>query len=380
MVQARLLYSIALQGRNEVKDAQYMLGQATQLAIEIGMNHRNFYDVQRGQQELEIESLRRTWWEVYIINGYVAAFCRKSDFDIRNPDADVLLPCEEIIYKDDGFVPEPFNLTQFDQRLFSHEELPFSSYCYRIEAVRILARVLALTGSQEVHHDEVQAVDNALSGWAHHLPPAKVDIVNAFGEVDELLFQAHMIIQCATIFLHFPRSNLMHTLAATADITFNHRDIQFSPTSTQNTHAVKATEASKQISNLAALRLPVQNHSPYFICALALSAVVQLSACSVHSGNCEEQHRDRVVLLIGVLKSLGRIWVSSQIVLEQIKKVAAEVFHVSCSKNGPSSQPLSQDSGIDVAAIMSDNAWLENLDIPALQNLMNFDSEGMYSG
>ncbi|RDW87813.1 hypothetical protein BP5796_03507 [Coleophoma crateriformis] len=378
MVQARLLYAIALHGRNEIKEAQAMLAQAVSLALELGMNRRDFASTHGRQQVIEEESLRRTWWELYVIDGIMAAFWRKSEFNIHSVTSDVLLPCEEATYTDGLCVAGAPSVSQFDGRLFADDEIQFSSFCYRIEAVRILARVLALTGAREVHQDQVQAVDNALAGWAHHLPPTKADIINTFGEVDEILFQAHMIIQYASIFLHFPRSNLLSTLAATADIAGGQRDIHVSPTSTQHTHAIKATEASKQLSNLAALRLPVQNHTPFFICGLVLSAVVQLSACSVHAGNCLEQHRDRVTLIIGVLKSLSRTWQFSQVVLQQIKKVAAEVFNVGCSKSKEPQQAATHDSGIDTS-VGDDTSWLDNLDIQALQNLMPFDTEMVYA-
>jgi len=378
MVQGRLLFAIALHGRNEIKEAQAMLAQAVSLALEIGMNQREFAATRGGRQTVEEESLRRTWWELYVVNSIMAAFWRKSEFNIHSFASDVLLPCEEAAYMDAACMPDPPTMTQFDSRLFADDEFQFSSFCYRIEAARILTRVLALTGTHDVHHDQVQAVDNALAGWTHHLPPAKADIIDKLGEVDEILFQAHMIIQYASLFLHFPRSNLLSTPAATADIAGGQRDLHVSPSSTQHTHAIKATEASKQLSNLAALRLPVQNHTPFFICGLVLGAVVQLSACSVHSGNCVEQHRDRVALIIGVLKSLSRTWAFSQLVLQQIKKVAVEVFNIREIKTNGPLQVATHDSGIDMI-VEEDRNWLDNLDIQTLQNMMPFNMDMVYN-
>lgn len=378
MVQARLLFAIALHGRNEIKEAQAMLAQSVSLALEIGMNQREFAAAHGGQQTIEEESLRRTWWELYVVNSIMAAFWRKSEFNVHSFASDVLLPCEEAVFADAACMPDPPSVAQYDNRLFADDEFQFSSFCYRIDAARILTRVLALTGNYDVHHDQVQAVDNALAGWAHHLPPGKADIIDKFGEVDEILFQAHMIIQYASLFLHFPRSNLLSTPAATADIAGGQRDLHVSPSSTQHVHAIKATEASKQLSNLAALRLPVQNHSPFFICGLVLGAVVQLSACSVHSGNCMGQHRDRVALIIGVLKSLSQTWAFSQLVLQQIKKVAIEVFHIQEMRTNGPSQVNTHDSGIDMT-IGEDQSWLDNLDIQTLQKMMPFNMDMVYN-
>ncbi|KAG0645793.1 Transcriptional regulatory moc3 [Hyphodiscus hymeniophilus] len=378
MVQGRLLFAIALHGRNEIKEAQAMLARAVNLAEEIGMNEREFAATHGGQQSVEEESLRRTWWELYVVNSIMAAFWRKSEFNIHKFGSDVLLPCEEAAFADAACMSDPPTMAQFDNRLFADDEFQFSSFCYRIEAARILTRVLALTGNHDVHHDQVQAVDNALAGWAHHLPPAKADIIDKLGEVDEILFQAHMIIHYASLFLHFPRSNLLSTPAATAEIAGGQRDLHVSPSSTQHAHAIKATEASKQLSNLAALRLPVQNHTPFFICGLVLGAVVQLSACSVHSGNCVEQHRDRVALIIGVLKSLSRTWAFSQLVLKQIKKVAVEVLNIREIKTNRPLQLDTHDSGIDMM-IGDDQNWLGNLDIQTLQSMMPFNMDMVYN-
>jgi Fungal specific transcription factor domain/Fungal Zn(2)-Cys(6) binuclear cluster domain len=378
MVQARLLFAIALHGRNEIKEAQAMLGQAVSLALEMGMNRKNFATTHGRNQTVEEESLRRTWWELYVVDGIMAGFWRKSEFSIHSFASDVLLPCEEPTYMDAACLPNPPTVAQFDNRLFADDEVKFSSFCYRIEAARILARVLALTGAQETQQDHVQAVDNALAGWAHHLPPEKAEIINTYGEVDEILFQAHMIIQYATIFLHFPRSNLLSTPAATAGIPGDQRDNHVSPASTQHTHAIKATEASKQLSNLAALRLPVQNHTPFFICGLVLGAVVQLSACSIHAGNCLEQHRDRVTLMIGVLKSLSQTWAFSLIVLREIKKVAAEVFNIR-EVNSNSLPPTITQGRVVNINVEEENSWLDSFDIHALHNLMPFDTEMVYA-
>ena len=221
----------------------------------------------------------------------------------------------------------------------------------------------------------MQAVDNALVGWIHHLPPEKTEVIAVGGEVDEILFQAQMIIQCASIILHFPRSNLPHTSAAAAEIMGRQADAHISPTSTQHTHTTKAIDASKQISNLAALRTTVQTHTPFFSCALVLGTVVQLSACILHGAVCVQQHHDRVALMIGILKSLSISWPYAEVVLPQLKKVAAEVFF------GRLEQENTLIEGNNRTNVEVENSWLDALDIQMLQNIMNFEmSAGSTAG
>lgn len=378
MVQSLLLFSIAIHSRNEPKQAEKFLARAVHMALELGMNKREFATVNGRQQAIVEESLRRTWWELFIVDGLMAALHRKSSFPSSHVDLDTALPCEENVFIEGICLPSPPTLAQFDGRLFADEEIQFSSFCYRIEAIRILSRVLDIAGTDEVHGDQLQAVDNALAGWVHHLPPAKADLVNNFGEVDEMLFQAHMIIQCSNIFLHFPRSDLLSTLPGTAEIVCARGGKQMNPASTQHMHAIKATDGSKELSNLAALRLPVQRHTPFFICGLVLSAIVQLSACAVHACHCMEQHRDRVTLIIGILKSLSQHWTIASTVLQQIKKVGAEVLQVR-SKPGETVEPeSSRDSGVEVPAGLEDISWFDLFGSQGLAAFPSFDANAAY--
>jgi hypothetical protein len=70
----------------------------------------------------------------------------------------------------------------------------------------------------------------------------------------------------------------------------------------------------------------VVKHTPFFICALTLSSIVQLAACSVKAGQMPDPSRDRLTLTIGVFKSLARTWAISQSIMRQIKAVARDVM------------------------------------------------------
>ena len=360
MVQARLLFAIALHARGEAMDAAGMMQAAVNLAIELRMNLRDFAPAHGNGNPILEESLRRTWWELYVMDGYLAALHKLPSFRSNTVRSEVLLPCEETIYASAGRLPQPYSLEQFDMRLFADEDLQFSSFAYRIEAARILARVLSVADSQD--EDQVQVVDNALAGWMHGLPQDKVDVVNVYNMVDEMLFQGHMIIHCATIYLHLPRSDLLNTLPVTANIVCAERGRHMAPASTQHSHSVKATNASKELSNLAAVRVPVQKHTPFFVCGLVLGAIVQLSACSANAGT--EQHRDRVTLIIGLLKSLSRNWAISGYVLIQVKKVASEVLRTSTRAGvGDHQNSTDHDNGNSVQNSSDNTSWLSMLNM-----------------
>jgi hypothetical protein len=142
-------------------------------------------------------------------------------------------------------------------------------------------------------------------------------------------------------------------------------------------HSVKATNASKELANLAAVRVPVQKHTPFFVCGLVLGAIVQLSACSANAGS--EQHRDRVTLIIGLLKSLSRNWAISGQVLVQVKKVASEVLQTSNLSSPSVSQQdnTAYDSGISIGNSPSNTSWLSMLNMVENQEfhgLMHLES------
>ena len=56
-----------------------------------------------------------------------------------------------------------------------------------------MGRVLALT--QIMHYDEntISRVDAHLVNWKLHLPESKKKFISGDGQLDEMIFQAHMI-------------------------------------------------------------------------------------------------------------------------------------------------------------------------------------------
>jgi hypothetical protein len=69
----------------------------------------------------------------------------------------------------------------------------FSSFAYRIAAIRNLGRILHL--KQVVFQDDpiIDQTDAYLVNWSLHLPDSKKLAIDGDGHVDEMLFQAQMI-------------------------------------------------------------------------------------------------------------------------------------------------------------------------------------------
>ncbi|KFZ23548.1 hypothetical protein V502_01973 [Pseudogymnoascus sp. VKM F-4520 (FW-2644)] len=345
MVQALLLYSIILFARGESAEAQAALSQSMDIALELGMYLRDSATSFSKGNEMEAESLRRTWWELFIVDVDAAALQNQIILRSHGVPYDVVLPCEESTYAARGPLPPPSTLAALHQRVYCDEdEDKFSSFSYRIEAVRILARVLVLNDMAEPQRDHLQAVENALISWVNHLPPNKVDVVDAYGTVDEMLLQAHTTIHYAAMLLHLPRSNLRPVAPDLSMGIYPATQLRLSPTFTRHVHSIKATEASKQLSDLLSVRPSVQRYSPFIIFKLVLCAVIQLATGQMHSAACSEHHSNRIVLVLGCLKMLRRHWPIAQRAHQYLCCFASETFSQWMESTNPGTGSTSTSS------------------------------------
>ena len=98
-VQSLLLFAISLHARDEQKLAKEILGTAVDIALDLGM-HRKEFSLEHGEgcRSLQ-ESWRRTWWELYVMDGMLAALNQLSSFKLINVETNVPLPCEEVVYQ-----------------------------------------------------------------------------------------------------------------------------------------------------------------------------------------------------------------------------------------------------------------------------------------
>lgn len=325
MVQDHLLYSIIMRARNETSKAESSLTEAIDIAFELGMHREDFATTFSDGREHEAESLRRTWWELFIWEAYMATLNKKSILRCSDTFSDVWLPCEESTYTSLQAIPQPHSLASFRARIFTEDEeiTYFSSFAYRIEAVRILARVLVLNNLPETHHDHLQAVANTLVSWLHHLPQQKIDIIDMYGNIDEMLFQAYFTIHYAAMLLHLPRSlrpRFPDSMFSICSVTL----FRLSPSLTRHVHDVKTIEASKKLSNLLSVRSSAQSYSPLVVFGSLLCGLVQLTAIDRHGPDYYDRHQNRVVLVIGCLKLLRANWPLAQEAFSHLRNSVAQ--------------------------------------------------------
>ena len=98
LVQANLLLAIGLDGSADLKQALVFLNTAERIALEIGLNQGQFAAFNgQGFSTLE-ESWRRTWWELFVVEGMIAGVHQQSFFGLYEVASTVSLPCEEHEY------------------------------------------------------------------------------------------------------------------------------------------------------------------------------------------------------------------------------------------------------------------------------------------
>ena len=99
IVQSLLIFGIALHSCNEFDNARKILDHAIRIALQIGMQLKSF-SAEYGEGCLALEeSWRRTWWFLYATDSAFAGIRHCSTFSLHDIQADVDLPCEEVVYE-----------------------------------------------------------------------------------------------------------------------------------------------------------------------------------------------------------------------------------------------------------------------------------------
>lgn len=88
-------------------------------------------------------------------------------------------------------------MQEFDSRDLAQESTSFSSFAYLIGAVRCAALAISVAPKVAASEDSpqiLQGADSVINGWLLLLPKGQKQVMSKNGEVDELMFQAHLLI------------------------------------------------------------------------------------------------------------------------------------------------------------------------------------------
>ncbi|THV45431.1 hypothetical protein BGAL_0490g00060 [Botrytis galanthina] len=347
-VQTLLLLAIAAHGEDERHQARDILDRNICMALELGMNRRDFAEMER--DPVLAESWRRTFWGLYVLDGVFSGIARASSFILSAIETQVDLPCEDYEYES-GRIPRPRTLTDYDSRDFEDEIPVFSSFTYLIDLIRIIGTILSINDITGKNLEPaVTNADAMLVNWKLHLPVEKQGVVDKHEEVDELLFQAQNLLQTLLVVIHRPLSRLYHSPLEkisgcappppTSPPTGN-EDL------TRWLHTKKTIEAAQTAMNLYALPSPILLHTPLGICGITKATLANLSACAYvynnrgddreRGGNFErsgewKMARDRIRLGLGATKVLAGVWEGARGTERELKTIARGVFANSATR------------------------------------------------
>ncbi|RDW93991.1 putative Zn(II)2Cys6 transcription factor [Aspergillus mulundensis] len=328
-VQALLLLAIVDHSHCHEQNAHRLIQTAVSLALEIGVNRQCFAtEHSYGHSVLE-ESWRRTYWELYVVEGLLAAMREQSSFRLYHEPVNVQLPCDEKMYNCDNVIPSRQSLDDLQNNWTLGQD--FSTFAYRISAVQKLGAVLELNRSLELEgslESHIETIDAHLVSSLMVLPPLHGTGYDSSCH-DEMVFQAQMILYLALTYLHHPRSSMrfasFHANPPTPCTRFQlpetpTEQLSLNHTQALNLHSHKLLRAADHLSALATLPSAIHRRTPFFTCALAMCIIVHTAALLVVESDEKKKEaiKARIQLSIGGLKVLGRTWPLSKVVRGQM--------------------------------------------------------------
>ncbi|KAK1701178.1 C6 zinc finger protein [Colletotrichum godetiae] len=336
MVQCRLLYSIALFWHSFKAEAKDQMDLAVRLALDLQMFQQEFAATHGDGSPVLMECWRRTWWTLFIIDAYYAGTLGTMNFAVVDVESSVELPCTEAEYES-GDIPEPQTLEGFDCREFASEDESFSSFAYLISAVKCAALAISTTPKLVARGDSMRMIvqaDSIIDGWSLLLPEDHRNVMSKTGEVDELMFQAHLLVNVATIGLHRPLSDLRFNPVEDTSSCAREPPKENPETELVNVHTVRVLRAVQAQVRLLALPTEGFHHSPFTTCMVSEGALALLSACSfLLKGKELVFARDQIRMTIGCLKTLGQVWPRTAKNVQEIQTIAQHVLGLKSKLN-----------------------------------------------
>lgn len=321
--QAYVLLCILFHGRKAPECAKKCIGCAIDCSLRLGLHCRELSDTVEVQSTARAESMRRTLWEIFIVDTLLAAVQVGGTLQFNMETPDVSLPSEDKKFV--GGHSGVFSISAKDlgRRVFSDEDR-ISALAYRVEATFILRHCL-IACETHAPEDTLEVLDSMISAWFHRWPSDRSTILQMDGKVNQIDFQTAMIMHCASIYLHFPKSSLASFLPITGEVFCSRPPPIPSPSLNPQMHTAKVANAAVELSKLASLSTSVTGNSPFFACTLVLSSIIQMTVLSAPTGQPFGKHYSYLALNIGVLKSMGSIWKIAACSVENLRATTREV-------------------------------------------------------
>ncbi|KAJ6025958.1 hypothetical protein N7444_013637 [Penicillium canescens] len=338
-VQAVLLYSIVVYWCNEPDRGVELLDEAIRMAVSLGMNRKECSQTYGHGDPILEESLRRTWWVIYITDAHIAGSTHTYPFRTSSIDTTTDLPCEEDEYES-GNMPPPRSIEDYENREFcTEEDTEFSSYAELIGLTLAVDRALSpgSTTDPQLYIAMASASDTSIRAWYSLLSPSKREPIRPDGSIDEVMFKALFIMHTYNIEIHRPLSALTHSAIESVSHCAPRapsEQLKCNNAKEKDLHTLKCTKAIHSIDELLTLPTNMKSHSPFIICMIANVTIAHLSACRfIYHGQRLSQSREKIRLAMGTLKRLSEHWVLGKRTYREIGIIARELL--SLAKDTP---------------------------------------------
>ena len=208
-VQALLLFGMFAYARFEQSLGACMIDRAVDLALRIGLNTKRYSDQNVANDSVLRESYWRTWWDLYMVDGMMSAIAGAAHvIRLQDTMTDVPVPGSDDCYHECLPQSSLMQIEDMRNRVFFNDELSWSSYAYKIEAMHIMSNVLALgPDTFATKQKEVESLDASISSFLLSVHAGQAQLAEREQRVDELLFGAHMIVHWAAIIYIDPDRN-----------------------------------------------------------------------------------------------------------------------------------------------------------------------------
>ncbi|KAJ6445164.1 quinate dehydrogenase [Purpureocillium lavendulum] len=397
MAQSHLLFSIVLYWRGKPQRSRLHMDRVVDMAFASGMFSRDFAMRHGANDAVLAESLRRTWWQIYIVDAYYAAIKRSGTFRANTVEPTADLPCEEedyelevgvsmppfdSLYHVEMFIltlfqniPQPKTLEEFNAREFAPDDSAFSSFAHLIGGVQGMTSAMtransianpspSLLGTSSLKVLEI--ADAVIDGWMLLLPEAKRNPLSADGEVDELIFQALMAVYATTVGVHRPFSrcsfDLLENISGCSTVP-NDQGSGKPPSDLQAVHTAKCINAAEAQIRLLALPASSSRHSPFTVCMLTTGTLSLLAACKFILQNQKLAiARDQIRLSIGYHKAMAGVWTKAAKNVEEVQAIAREVLMLSPGRSRVDATPKATHDMADIVNQMPNAQHVSNTD------------------
>lgn len=258
-------------------------------------------------------------------------------------------------------IPIPLYLEDLEDQDFSGEDREFSSFAYRVLCARNLGKFMRVPPIFGPEDENLAKIETLLTNWRLHLPAAKRDALQKNGQLDEMMFQAHMMNQAVSIMLHQPHSQLDSSPTKNINSCAPHQAIPAGDLF--NAHTRHTIQSANTISSMITHRVSLLSHTHFFTCVITLSSIVHLSRWALFFiPHDDDDLRQQVRLNIGALNRLAGVWVAADRARGQVKAVAQEIYKVKKQQRTNSQFWLGLSQQDMLATIATDDSIINEIE------------------